>query len=308
MLLEDLLEYRTAINFSPRTIKRMRENLPVFIKWLQGSYRISTPDLIRPDHLYAWQKHLMTRRTWNGLPIKPGTINGRIAQAKVFLEFLAERGFVLKTLADSLKRIKEPKLLPHSVLDHTQMRMLLSHVDTSTKSGFRDRTIFELLYSCALRASEVLDLDIGSISFEQKTLRVLGKGRKERLVPVGRTAIRFFKSYILAIRPFLLKQPDEHALFLDKFGRRYAYHNLQRTIRVFTRKLGFDFPVTAHTFRRSCATELIRAGANIYHVKELLGHESLNTLKHYARLTIIDLKKTHEKCHPREIDEPPDTP
>lgn len=303
MLLEDLLEYKAAINYSPRTIKSMRENIPLFINWLQSNYRISTPDLIRPDHLMTWQKHLLARRTWNGLPIKPGTINGRIAQVRVLLGYLAEKGYVLKSLADSLKRIKEPQMLPHSVLDHVQMKKLLSHMDTSTRNGFRDRTIFELLYSCGLRASEVLGLDVGSISFEQKTLRVFGKGRKERLVPVGRTAIRYLKSYILAIRPFLMKDTGEHALFLGQNGRRYLYHNLQRTIREFTRKVGFDFPVTAHTFRRSCATELIRAGANIYHVKELLGHESLDTLKHYARLTILDLKKTHEKCHPRECDE-----
>jgi site-specific recombinase XerD len=154
-----------------------------------------------------------------------------------------------------------------------------------------------------LRAGEILALDVEGVSFDTKTLRVMGKGHKERVVPVGKTALRFLKSYIIAVRPFFVHDPHESALFLDRTGRRYAYHNLQSMIRHRTRKMKFDVHVTAHTFRRSCTTELIRGGANMYHVKELLGHESLDTLKHYARLTIVDLRKTHEKCHPREVDE-----
>ena len=301
--LADFLDNRTALNYSPKTVTGLREKLTPVVTWLDKAHAVRTPDALRPDHLRAWQQNLLSRKTYNGFPIKPQTIQGRIGLVRTFLNYLADRGFILKTLADVLERIKAPKLLPRSVLDHGQMKKLLSRIDTSNRYGFRDRAILELLYSSGLRAGEILDLDVDSVNFDHKTIRVMGKGRKERMVPAGRTALRFLNSYIVAVRPFFVHNPNEPALFLDQNGKRCAYHGLQWRIWRYTSRMDYDFPITAHTFRRSCATELIRGGANMYHVKELLGHESLDTLKHYARLTIVDLQKTHEKCHPREADE-----
>jgi site-specific recombinase XerD len=124
------------------------------------------------------------------------------------------------------------------------------------------------------------------------------------MVPIGHTAHRYLETYIKAIRPFLLRDRAEMALFLNARGVRYSYSSLQVYVQNFMRQFDFDERITAHTFRRSCATEMIRSGANVYHVKELLGHETLRTLHHYLKLTIADLKRTHEKCHPRERDEP----
>ena len=92
-------------------------------------------------------------------------------------------------------------------------------------------------------------------------------------------------------------------MFVDSQGRRFPYYTFRLQVKACARRAGLSIEVTPHTFRRSCTTELLRGGANMYHVKELLGHETLSTMKHYAKLTITDLKKTHEKCHPRERDE-----
>jgi integrase/recombinase XerD len=129
--------------------------------------------------------------------------------------------------------------------------------------------------------------------------KLMGKGKKERMVPIGRTAARFVETYILAIRPLLLCDPAEHALWLNSHGRRLTYHALLFGLH---RPLP-DQPaqrVTCYTFRRACATELIRSGASIWAVKELLGHEDLDKLKHYVQLNLDDLKKTHAQCHPRD--------
>ena len=123
------------------------------------------------------------------------------------------------------------------------------------------------------------------------------------MVPIGRTALRFLETYIKAVRPYFLANRNETAVFLNRFGGKPSYHTLQGIIRYHVQHLSPAILVTAHTFRRSCATELLRGGANVYHVKDLMGHESLETMRHYARLTVVDLKKTHEKCHPRERDE-----
>jgi integrase/recombinase XerC len=176
-------------------------------------------------------------------------------------------------------------------------------VATDTAEGYRNRALLELLYSSGIRAAELLGLDLADLDFAGRTAMVMGKGRKQRVVPFGSTAARFLETYIKAIRPHFLSDASQSALFLDNAGRRLPYHSLRRIVHACSEGSGLDINVTPHTLRRSCTTELLRSGANMYHVKELLGHESLDTLKHYARLTITDLKRTHQRCHPRERDQ-----
>jgi integrase/recombinase XerD len=185
-----------------------------------------------------------------------------------------------------------------------QIKQMLNHIDTTTPYGYRDRTLLELLYSAGLRSAEILGLNLAELDMVNRTAIVTGKGNKQRVVPIGESALRQLETYLVAIRPQLLCAGDERsAVFLNDQGRRYPYHTLNRLVAGVAKVLDVNFPVTPHTFRRSCTTEMIRGGANIYHVKELLGHENLDTLKHYTRLTITDLQKTHAKCHPREQDE-----
>jgi site-specific recombinase XerD len=301
-LLGDYLERLTSLRYSNRTLHKQRLLLSGLLRWLAHACDVTTSDAIQPRHLETWQKHLAARTSARGFPMRPSSINSMIGTAKGFLLWLAEHGYVLKTLAASLKRVREPQLLPGSILSHEQMMKLIRKMDTSTPEGYRNRALSELLYSSGIRAAEALGLDLADVNIEYGTAHVLGKGSKERVVPIGRTALRYLETYIKAVRPFLLHDPGEQALFLTKTGNRLAYHNLKYMLQTHTGRLALETKVTPHTFRRSCATEMIRGGANVYHVKELLGHETLSTMKHYAKLTIVDLKKTHEKCHPRERD------
>jgi site-specific recombinase XerD len=221
------------------------------------------------------------------------TVNG-------FLRHLAQGGATGRALAEVLQPVKEPVFLPGSVMTHEQARRLLAAVPTDTPEGYRLRAMLEVLYSSGLRIAELLGLDLGDVDFGHATAKVLGKGRKERIVPIGRTALQYLQGYIRAVRPLAAGTSDEKAIFVDGDGKRFPYYTFLRLLHATARRVGIKVNVTPHTFRRSCATELLRGGANMYHVKELLGHESLETLKHYARLTIQDLKKEHERCHPRE--------
>ncbi len=142
--------------------------------------------------------------------------------------------------------------------------------------------------------------DVADVDLTHATAIVTGKGNKQRVVPVGKTALRLVTSYLRGVRPFLVRDAAERALWLTRAGARLPYHTLLKRVRLHGDRLALPVAVTPHTFRRSCTTELIRGGANLWHVKELLGHEHLDTLQHYAKLTIADLKKTHAKCHPRE--------
>ena len=163
--------------------------------------------------------------------------------------------------------------------------------------------MLEVLYSSGLRAAELLGLDIEDFDADAGTVRVTGKGRKERIVPVGATARRYLEGYIRAARPLLKPKPGEKALFVDRSGARMPYHTLRRIVGAIGRDAGLKEPLTPHVFRRSCTSELVRGNANLYHVSRMLGHESLDTLRHYVKLNINDIRRTHRSSHPRERDE-----
>lgn len=299
--LDDYLEWRRSLRLSPQTIKKNRCCATLFIRWIETAFHVITADRIEHAHLHAWQAHVSTMTAKTGRPVKPVTINTYNESVRGFLAYLAAIGHLRNGLVDEIRYVKIPYRLPGGVLTYAQVRRLLAKIPTDNAIGYRDRAMLELLYSAGIRAGEVLGLDLCDIDFKNHTLIVTGKGNKQRVVPFGTTALRHLETYIRAVRPFMVKDPLEKALFVNAKGGRFHYRCFLDMVHAHAERAGFD-NVTPHTFRRSCTTELIRGGANIYHVKEFLGHESLDTLKSYTRLTINDLKKTHEKCHPREKD------
>ena len=299
--LDDYFEWRRSLKKSGKTIKKNKRGCLPFIKWLKDRYQADTPDKICKEHLHEWQKHIGSRVNKDGYPLKPRTINTYQESIRGFLRYLFTYGHMYKDLTHEIQYVKKPQTLPGSVLSHAQMRSMLMRIRTDTLTGYRDRAILELLYSSGIRVGELLGIDISHVDLKQHTMMVTGKGNKQRIVPIGATALRYLETYIVAVRPNLLKDKTEKALFLANKGQRLKYQTLANSIHAYAAQNGYE-NVTPHTFRRSCTTELIRGGANMYHVKELLGHECLDTLNHYVKLTINDLKKTHEKCHPREND------
>ncbi|MCK5802714.1 MAG: tyrosine-type recombinase/integrase [Lentisphaeria bacterium] len=302
-LSRDFLDYRRSLNHSPATIRTFRTNIGYFLAWLERYYRVNTADRLRKAHLYAYQKHLDRHRTRRGLPLKPNSINSRVKAVKALLRWLHERNYVTTHLDRYLRYLKIPSFLPTSVLTHAQVRKEIGRIDTTHTIGYRDRTILELLYSTGIRAGELVGTQLPDVDLEHACATVTGKGNKQRIVPLGRTALRVLETYIKAVRPFTFKERVSQALFFNRRGRPLNQKNLNDMIAARSGSSKIAVHYTPHTFRRSCATELIRNNANPYHVKELLGHESIESLKPYTKLTIIDLKKTHAKCHPRERDE-----
>ena len=291
-----------ALNYSPTTLRAASFILRRFAGWLAAA-GVHAPEKLRACHLHNWQEMMAGRMNGIGAPLKARSVNKEVEVVKGFLKHLAREGLITTALTGHINSVKEPNLLPGSVLSHNQASRILGSVATDTAEGYRNRALLELLYSSGIRAAELLGLDLADLDFAGRTAMVMGKGRKQRVVPFGSTAARFLETYIKAIRPHFLSDASQSALFLDNAGRRLPYHSLRRIVHACSEGSGLDINVTPHTLRRSCTTELLRSGANMYHVKELLGHESLDTLKHYARLTITDLKRTHQRCHPRERDQ-----
>ena len=291
-----------SLNYSSETIYSVQGRLRRFVNWLANVHGVGTADRLRARHLHGYQSNLANHHTAKGMPLKPGTINNHVKAVRQFTRFLHEGGLLTRNLAECISHVKEPKMLPTSVLEHNEIRSVLRKLDTTTPIGYRNRTVLELLYSSGIRGGELFSLTASSIDLKNGLLRVLGKGSKERVVPAGKTAMHLLEGYIKAIRPFWPGCRNIDALFLSLRGNPLSHNTLKNIV-----KRAFpdaSVHVTAHTFRRSCTTELIRHNANIYHVKELLGHASLASLAPYTKLTIADLKKTHSKCHPREKDNP----
>ena len=294
--------HRRSVGFSPRTERSIRPMLKLFFEYLRKNFSVETVSDLRPLHLHAYQRHLSIITNKKGLPLKAGSVNNRIAAVRTFTEFLSREGLASPALPGHISFVKTPRLLPTSVLTHSQVRRLIGKIGTSSPEGCRDRTMIELLYSTGVRNAELVSLTLDSVDFDAGTMKVLGKGNKERVVPIGKTALQWLTSYVRGVRPFIRRASDHREIFLNHHGYPLRGETLQQIVRRHALKAVPDMTVTPHTFRRSCATEMIRGNANIYHVKDLLGHENLDTLRHYTKLTILDLKKTHAKCHPREKD------
>lgn len=295
------LDWRRSLKLSPATVHKDRKAINAFIGWLEKTQAVSSADQIRIEHLHGWQKHLSSKTGPSGHLLALRTINTYHESIRGMLGYLAQTGHIRTHLADEIRYVKNPQRLPGSVLTHARMRKMLNKIPLSDLIGYRDRAMLEVLYSSAVRASELLGVNLEDIDYKTGTMKVTGKGDKQRIVPIGKTALKHLESYVKAVRPYLVKNQRQRAVFLSLRGNRVIYRCLLDRIHAHAKRAGLE-QVSAHTFRRSCTTELIRSGANMYHVKELLGHESLDTLKHYAKLTISDLKKTHARCHPRERD------
>jgi integrase/recombinase XerD len=301
-LLEEYLSHRRGLNYSPRSLEEYGYDCGGFLRHIEERFGVMSVPELRKQHLLSYQKSLSGRKNRKGMPILVRSVNGNLSSVRNFLLHLADSGHLLRSMPETLVPLKEPSFLPIGAPAHGEIRRMFSKVDISTPEGYRDRTILEVLYSTGIRASELAGLDVDKADLRNATLIVFGKGRKERMVPLGKTALRFLETYIKAVRPFLMKGGETSALFLNSSGTRLQRYTLGIMVRKHCGDANTGIPVSPHSFRRSCTTELIRSNANLYHVKELLGHETLSTVKHYAKLTILDLKKTHEKCHPRERD------
>lgn len=301
-LQEEYLEHMTLLNRAKMTIRGHRFHLGKFFEFLK-SYTIQDISDITPDHIVDYQKHLHYTQNHYGRTHQVRYRNRHLAVIKSFFKHLKQVGALLRDPAEEAQYAKEPKTLPKPALTNPEMKKLLKTPDTNTILGYRDRAILELLYSSGIRRSELLNLKLEDVDTEGGFLRInLGKGAKDRVVPIGKIASHYLETYLKGIRPLIFRAKDHETLFISKKGNPLSKNGLGEVIGKYAKESGLERHITAHTFRRSCATEMIKNKANLMHVKELLGHSSMDTIQAYCNLSIVDLKEAHQKCHPRERD------
>ncbi|MCD4820417.1 MAG: tyrosine recombinase [Candidatus Cloacimonetes bacterium] len=225
------------------------------------------------------------------------TLSRKSTTIKNFFNFCMKNEFIQKNPAKFLKIPKFEKKLP---LHFTKIEIedLLNIPDLTSKFGIRNKAILELIYSCGLRISEVSDCTISRIDFQNKLIKIMGKGMKERIVPIGKIASSSIKKYFKIRSKFVSKDSSE-TFFLSKSGKKLTPDELREILNNYIRLIAKTKGYSPHSIRHSFATHLLSNGADLRAVQEMLGHSNLSTTEIYTHLSIKDLKDVYEKTHPR---------
>ncbi len=246
-------------------------------------------------------RHRDVRRYAAGLSAEgaaPATVARKLAAIRGLFDFLVRTERIGQNPADLVSSPKREEKLPR-VLSAEQVRELLERIPARTPLELRDRAMLELAYSCGLRCEEIVNLDLGALDFETEQLRVLGKGSKERLLPVGEPAQQALRRYLERGRHALAGDPRERALFLSKSGRRLSNSDITRRLGLWVREAALAAGVSPHSLRHSFATHLLEGGADLRTIQELLGHASISTTQVYTRVDAARLRDAYAATHPR---------
>ena len=281
-------------NASDLTIKSYREDLSALSVHLEESCGICpTPGEITTLDFRGYVAGLQEAG------YAKTTIARRLATLRSFFRFGQREGWTDANPAKPLRNPRRGRSLPH-FLSADEIGRLLSAPPSNEPQGKRDRAILETMYSAGLRVSELVGLREGDLDFDGGVVRVLGKGKRERLTPIGSFAVRAIHNW-LAVRKLAADQPDGAAapVFVNKFGRPITTRSVARMLEKYLKLTGLDMRTSPHTLRHSFATHLLDAGADIRSVQELLGHKSLVTTQIYTHLSTAGLREAYEKAHPR---------
>jgi integrase/recombinase XerC len=282
-------------NASDLTVKSYREDLTALADYLTEarSGRCPQPGEITVLELRGYLAAL------HEAGYAQSTIARRLASLRSFFRFGQREEWVRNNPAKPLRNPRKPRSLPH-VLSSADVGRLLQAPPADGPLGLRDRAILETMYSAGLRVSEAVGLDRGDLDFEAGLLRVRGKGRKERLAPIGSFAVRALRRWfrVCTLSPREPAGPDA-PVFVNRFGHRLTTRSVARMLDKYLRQAGLDRRTTPHTLRHSFATHLLDRGADIRSVQELLGHKSLVTTQIYTHVSTAALRAAYEKAHPR---------
>ena len=283
-------------NCSPETIRAYASDLGEFAALMEreiGGGRDADPRKVDRLAVRAFLGELHRRQ------VKRSTVARKLAAVRSFFRYLKRQGKIAANPTLGVSTPKQERRLPRQ-LSVDEMSHLLEMPDDSTALGSRDRAILELLYATGVRVSELTSLDFDDLDLSEGMMRVLGKGRKERMVPVGSKAIQAVRKY-LRRRSELEPQggTGKDALFLNFRGRRLNVRSVRRLLNQALEAAAIIRKVSPHTLRHSFATHLLDAGADLRSIQELLGHASLSTTQRYTHVSMERLLKTYGKSHPR---------
>ena len=280
---------RDERNYSPHTCKAYRRDLAEFKTFLAQHGIVSARDFNRIDNLLLRRALAELHRR-----CQRSTIARKLSAWRSFFRFLVREGLLAANPAEGLATPRLSSYLPKT-LSVDEACALMERDHRHDLLGLRDRAIVETLYSCGLRISELTGLDVGDLDLSQQLVRVLGKGRKERILPVGRKALAALADYLDARGG----PPEDEPLFLNARGGRLTPRSVQRNLKTRLLKAGILKDIGPHALRHSFATHLLDGGADLRAIQELLGHASLSTTQKYTQVSVDQLMAVYDRAHPR---------
>lgn len=300
-LLFAYMEHMKVRNYAKATMNGYSRYLREFLEWLREQ-EITDLKRVTKDMLTAYHVKLMELKAKGENTI--ATVSIKIRAIKRFFEYLESSNQILINPAGHIKEPKKETRLPRVVLTEDEARKILDQPNLSTMAGIRDRTVLEVFYSTGIRLEEMVNLTIFDCDLQGGLLRVnKGKFAKDRVVPLGRHAVKFLKEYITHVRPHHTKNNKTiRNLFVSQIGTPISRQTIGKMINACTQQTGIKKHVTPHVFRHTFATELVRNGADITAVQKMLGHSTLSITQIYTKVAGVEVKKTHREHHPREKD------
>jgi len=295
-LVLDFLAYlELERGLSRNTLEAYRSDLLQFGQFLDAS---------ATDALKATDRELRSFITGlaSGRPgrpsVAPATVQRKVACLRSFYRHLRREDLLDHDPAARLHGPKRRPRLPH-VLARAEVQRLLRQPSGTDPAALRDRALLELMYACGLRASEAISLEVGDVDLEAGILRARGKGSKERLVPVGRQAVRAVAAYLATGRPALVGQREEDHLFVNRRGVGLSRQGLYKIVQRHARAAGLADRMSPHTLRHTFATHLLAGGCDLRSVQEMLGHADIATTQIYTHLSAERLRDVYHDAHPR---------
>jgi integrase/recombinase XerD len=292
-VIKEYQHHLKALGYAEATVEIYRKNLGQFRRYLAGQ---EIRDLRRVSRETVLEYRARVMEEDNAMETKAL----KLRPVKRLFEHLVDTNQLLINPTEGVVETCRKNRKVGVVLTVKEIKKLFDQPNLSFTCQIRNKTIMELLYSTGIRLDELLALTVHDPDFKDKVLYVRkGKGKKQRLTPLGNPAIRSLKEYLEKIRPKHAKRnPGERTLFLDNRGKPLNPACIRHFLREYRLAAGIKKPVSPHTFRRTCATHLLQQGADIRYIQKLLGHTSLKTTQVYTKVIPVDLKKTHNTTHP----------
>lgn len=279
-------------NYSAHTLRAYLREVEGFIAFCQEELGLSQPQAVTPAAVRSYLAHLHERK------LARTSLQRALAAVRTYFRFLAREGVVPSNPARVVPTPKAPKRLPE-VPTVAQLSEMLEALPP-TPQGLRDRVALELLYGCGLRAAELAGLNLDDVDLSRRLVRVLGKGRKERILPFGRQAEKALRAYLPVRAQLRAKVTDEEEpLLVNLRGGRLSDRSLRRVLERAVRQLSVVHRMHPHTLRHAFATHLLEAGMDLRAIQELLGHASLSTTQRYTHLDLAHLMEVYRKAHPK---------
>jgi len=292
------LEAMRVKNYSERTVENRELYLSYFIAWCEER-GLNRPSEITKPILERYQRYLYYYRKQDGRPLSFRSQHARIVPVRAYFKYLARQNQILYNPAADLDLPRIEHRLPKHVLSVAEAEQVLAQTDVSEPLGLRDRAILELFYSTGIRRMEAIGLQLYDLDAERGTLIVRqGKGKKDRVVPIGERAAAWVEKYVLEVRGQLLVPPDDGTLFLTKDGEAFTRNRMSQLVRNYVDAAQLGKRGSCHLFRHTMATLMLEHGADIRYIQQMLGHAKLETTQIYTQVSIRQLKAIHDATHP----------